>query len=148
MHCRRDGTNFFFHSGRMKGEDIDPKLMCPIMDYILPCFPRKVRRKFHCGVQYDNKTDAVRTLPNRFSKADKTNCSASSETSRFTCRTRCRHNCRTVTMERQTGPTSRKPSTEDRGFWKNTRHIYVCVCLVYFETVIVGEKLEDANCQS
>ena len=39
----------------MKGEDIDPKLMTPIMNYILPCLPKNIKKKCWCNVHYDEK---------------------------------------------------------------------------------------------
>ncbi len=44
-----------FLTGPMKGSQIDPQLMYPIMDYILPCVPGRIRRKLWCGVKYDER---------------------------------------------------------------------------------------------
>ncbi len=40
-------------TGPMKGSQIDAKLMYPIIDYILPCLPNRMRQKLWCGVKYD-----------------------------------------------------------------------------------------------
>ena len=39
----------------MKGENIDPHLMTPIMNYILPGLPKNMNRKFWCNVPYERK---------------------------------------------------------------------------------------------
>ena len=44
-----------FITGPMKGREIDPQLMFPLMDYILPCVPKRIRRKLWCGVRYDKR---------------------------------------------------------------------------------------------
>ena len=39
----------------MKGADIDTKLMTPIINYILHCLPKNIKKKFWCNVRYDEK---------------------------------------------------------------------------------------------
>ena len=43
-------------TGSQKAEDQDPRYMVPIMDRLLCYLPLSVRRKFWCGVRFDDVT--------------------------------------------------------------------------------------------
>lgn len=41
-------------SGATKPEEINPGLICPVFDELLPCLPKKIRKKLHFGVRHED----------------------------------------------------------------------------------------------
>ena len=47
-------------SGKTDPRNVNPNLVLPLVDYVLPCLPFSVRKLFWCGVKY-NKRDEFQT---------------------------------------------------------------------------------------
>lgn len=43
-----------FITGATKPEEINPGLICPVFDELLPCLPKKIRKKLHFGVRHED----------------------------------------------------------------------------------------------
>jgi hypothetical protein len=41
-------------SGATKPEEINPGLICPVFDELLPCLPKKLRKRLHFGVRHED----------------------------------------------------------------------------------------------
>ena len=43
-----------FITGATKPEEINPGLICPVFDELLPCLPKKLRKRLHFGVRHED----------------------------------------------------------------------------------------------